>query len=408
MKSNHRSITGETCPRARKSALSASTGLAGFACIALFGLASPFGSEAQAQVLPTGPSVTAGSATVSSGAGTLTVNQTSHNTAINWRSFSVGPDNSVVFVQPNSSSIALNRVTGQDPSAILGSLSANGRVFLINPNGILFGTGAEVNVGGLVASTLDMSDADLMAGRYRFSGSGGAVLNQGSITADGGYVALLGASVSNEGLIQANLGNVTLAAGDAMTMDVAGDGLLNVTVDKGAVNALVRNGGLIRADGGQVLMTAQAAGSLLRTVVNNSGVIEARTLQNRGGTIRLLGDMESGTMEVAGTIDASAPDGGDGGFIETSAAKVTIADGAFVTTSAPFGLTGTWLIDPEDFTIAATGGNISGATLSALLVTNSVVIRTAPGADGFVAGTPPVTTLGTTAPGNGDIHVNDA
>jgi hypothetical protein len=155
-------------------------------------------------------------------------------------------------------------------------------------------------------------------------------------------------------------------------------------------------------------MTAQAAGSLLRTVVNNSGVIEARTLESSGGTIRLLGDMESGTMTVAGTLDASAPHGGDGGFIETSAARVMIDDGAFVTSAAPFGRTGTWLIDPEDFTVAATGGNITGAKLSDLLVTNSVVIRTAPGSDAAVDGTPPVTTLHTTAPGNGDIHINDA
>jgi large exoprotein involved in heme utilization and adhesion len=96
-----------------------------------------------------------------------------------------------------------------------------------------------VNVGGLVASTLGISDADFMAGRYAFSGSGGAVLNQGSINADGGYVALLGASVSNQGVIQANLGTVALAAGEAITLDVAGDGLLNVAIDKGAVNALV-------------------------------------------------------------------------------------------------------------------------------------------------------------------------
>jgi filamentous hemagglutinin family protein len=394
-------------PAPRKSALSASTALAGFGFLFGLGLLS-IGSEATAQSLPTGSSVSAGTATVSTGPGTMTITQSSQNVAINWQSFSIDRGNAVTFVQPNSTSIALNRVVGGDASAILGNLTANGRVFLINPNGILFGRGAEVNVGGIVASTLGLSDADFMAGRYRFSGSGGAVLNQGAINADGGTVALLGAHVSNEGLIQANLGNVTLAAGRAITLDVAGDGLLNVTVNEGAVNALVSNGGLIRADGGRVLMTAQAAGSLLRTAVNNSGVIEARTLENRNGTIMLLGDMESGTMNVAGRLDASAPNGGDGGFIETSAAHVTIADGAIVTTAAAAGRTGTWLIDPQDFTIAATGGNISGATLSALLVTNSVTISTQPGPDATVAGTPPVTSLNTAAPGNGDIHVNDA
>jgi filamentous hemagglutinin family protein len=353
------------------------------------------GSAAQAQSLPTGGSVSSGKATVSAGSKTLTVNQTSQNVALNWQTFSIGKDNAVVFVQPNSNSVALNRVLGADPSVILGSLTANGKVFLVNPNGILFGKGANVNVGGLVASTLGISDADFMSGRYAFSGSGGAVLNQGSINADGGYVALLGASVSNQGLIQANLGTVALAAGEAVTLDVAGDGLLNVAINKGAVNALVENGGVLRADGGRVMMTAQAAGALLRTVVNNSGIIEARTLENRNGTIMLLGDMQSGTMNVGGVFDASAAQGGDGGFIETSAATVNVADGVKVTTAAPFGKTGTWLIDPQDFTIAATGGNISGATLSAQLVTSSVVISTLPSA-------------GDNTGGAGDIHVNDA
>jgi filamentous hemagglutinin family protein len=332
-----------------KSALSASTAIARLAGLAIFGMA--VGTTAQAQSLPTGGSVSSGQATVSASPNTLTVNQTSQNVAVNWQTFSIGQDKAVVFVQPNSNSVALNRVLGADPSVILGSLTANGKVFLVNPNGILFGKGANVNVGGLVASTLGISDADFMAGRYAFSGNGGAVLNQGSINADGGYVALLGASVSNQGLIQANLGTVALAAGEAVTLDVAGDGLLNVAINKGAVNALVENGGVLRADGGRVMMTAQAAGALLRTVVNNSGIIEARTLENRNGTIMLLGDMQSGTMNVGGVFDASAAQGGDGGFIETSAATVNVADGVKVTTAAPFGKTGTWLIDPQDFTL---------------------------------------------------------
>ena len=203
---------------------------------------------------------------------------------------------------------------GPDPSSILGSLSANGRVFLVNPNGILFGQGAQVNVGALVASTRGISDANFMAGRYIFSGDGtGGVVSRGSINADGGYVALLGASVSNEGVISARLGTIALAAGNAMTLDVAGDGLLNVSVDQGAVNGLVANGGLIRADGGQVLLTAQAAGSLLQTMVNNTGVIRAQSIDTRNGTIRLLGDMQSGTVSVGGTLDVSGRGAGQTG-----------------------------------------------------------------------------------------------
>jgi filamentous hemagglutinin family protein len=390
-------------------ALFGSTGLPRFACLAALGLAAslPLAGGAWAQSLPTGGSVVAGTASIATGANSMTITQSSQSAALNWQNFSIAQGNSVVFVQPNANAVALNRVTGADASVILGSLSANGKVFLVNPNGILFGKSASVNVGGLVASTLAISDADFMAGNYKFAGSGGTVLNQGSITADHGYVALLGATVSNEGVIQANLGTVALAAGEAITLDVAGDGLLNVAIDKGAVNALVRNGGLLRANGGTVLMTAQAAGQLLHTVVNNTGVIEARTLQNRGGVIKLLGDMDSGTLAVGGVLDASAPGGGNGGFIETSAASVNIADDVRITTAAPYGTTGMWLIDPQDFTIGA-GGNISGATLSAMLVTNSVTITTSTGPNATVPGAPPLTTLNTASPGNGDIFVNDA
>src|SRR5487761_2613839 len=321
-----------------------------------------FGSNVDAG--PTGGVVSAGSANITSGVGTTTINQASQNVAINWQSFSIGQGEAVRFVQPNSSSVALNRVLGSDPSSILGSLSANGKVFLLNPNGILFGQGAQVNVGGLVASTLKLSDSDFMAGKYNFAGASTApILNQGSINADGGYVALLGANVSNQGVISAKLGTVALAAGNAMTLDMAGDGLLNVTVNQGAVNALVQNGGMIQADGGQVLLTAQAAGTLLQSVVNNTG------------TIRLLGDAQSGTVNVGGTLDASGTgagqtggsvgkavlwsndstraygsitarggaQSGDGGLIETSGHWLDVA-GITLSAGAPHGQSGTWLL----------------------------------------------------------------
>src|SRR5688572_9273344 len=190
--------------------------------LALSGLAVSvmlaFGTHAYA--LPAGGTVSAGGASIAGSAGTMTINQSTQNVAINWQSFSIGQTEAVQFVQPTSSSVALNRVLGADPSTILGSLSANGKVFLVNPNGILFGKGAQVNVAGLVASTMNIADADFMAGRYKFAGAGnGAVVNQGAINADGGYVALLGASVSNEGVITARLGTVALAAGSATTLD---------------------------------------------------------------------------------------------------------------------------------------------------------------------------------------------
>jgi hypothetical protein len=124
--------------------------------------------------------------------------------------------------------------------------------------------------------------------------------------------------------------------------------------------------------------------------VNNTGVIRAQTLENRNGTIMLMGDMQTGTVNVAGTLDASAPTGGAGGFIETSAAHVKIASGTRVTTAAAQGKTGTWLIDPVDFVISNTGGDIAATTLETQLVSNNIVITNSPGV------------------GNGDIFVNDA
>ena len=359
---------------------------------------------------PVGGTVAAGSAVIDSSGARTTITQTTPSAVINWQGFGIAAGESVRFQQPGSSSVALNRVVGPDPSAIFGSLSANGKVFLVNPSGVLFGPGASVNVGGLVASTLDITDGDFMGGRYSFNGSGrGTVVNHGTITADGGYVALLGTDVSNQGVISARLGSVALAAGQSITLDVLGDNLLNVTVDRAALDAVVRNGGLLRADGGQVLLTAQAAGSLLSSAVNNTGVIQAQTISSHKGVIRLLGNMANGSVDVAGTLDASAPHGGDGGFIETSAAHVRVQDGARVTTASLTGRTGEWLIDPQDFTIGSGAtDNISGATLSGLLVTSSVIIATATGPDVTVAGTPPVRHLNTAVAGNGDIFVNDA
>jgi filamentous hemagglutinin family protein len=290
-------------------------------------LALAFGADAYA--LPTGGAVSAGSATIASEPGKLTINQSSQNAAINWQSFSIGAAEAVRFVQPNASSVALNRVLGSDPSSILGSLSANGKVFLVNPNGILFGQGAQVNVGALVASTRDISDGNFMAGNYKFAGTGnGAVVNQGSINANGGYVALLGASVSNEGVIAARLGTVALAAGNAMTLDVAGDGLLSVMVNQGAVNALAQNGGLIQADGGKVLLTALSASDLLQSAVNNTGVIQAQSIENRNGSIWLMGDMQSGTVSMSGTLDASGRGAGrTGGSVTATAHHVGLFGG---------------------------------------------------------------------------------
>jgi filamentous hemagglutinin family protein len=334
---------------------------------------------------PLGGQVVSGSGHIGQSGALTTITQASPVLSLSWASFNIAPQETVDFVQPSASAIAVNRITGSNGTQILGHLNANGQVYLINPNGIVFGRGSQVNVGGLVASTLDVTDASLAGNSRTFSGAGsGSVQNEGTINAagdgtGGGYVALLGNHVVNQGSIRAQLGTVAMGAGNAATLTFQGDSLVHLQVDRSVLNSLAANGGLIRADGGQVLMSAGAADALLASVVNNTGVIEARTVQEHAGGITLLGGMAEGTVQIAGTLDASAPDGGNGGFIETSAAHVEVANSAKITTLAAHGLTGSWLIDPQDFTVAASGGDISGAVLSGNLATTDVTLQSSAG-----------------------------
>ena len=332
--------------------------------------------------LPTGGTVEAGTGSISQNGNAMTINQGSDKLAINWQSFSIGAGNSVTFNQPGSGSVALNRVLGSDVSVIQGALNANGQVFLVNPNGVLFSPTAQVNVGSIVASTLNISTADFMAGNYRFEGnSSNAIINQGNIqAANGGSIALIAATISNTGKLTANGGNVLLGAGSRVTLDLGGP--VKLEVEQSAIDALIEQGGAIKADGGRVYLTAKAAGDLASTVINHTGITEAHTLSTgEKGEIVLLGDMHNDRIQVAGTLDASAPKGGDGGFIETSAAHVAIDSAVKVTTAASTGKTGKWLIDPTDFTVSAgsaaqSTSGIGASTLQSALANNNVEIQT--------------------------------
>lgn len=417
---------------------------------------------------PTGGTVTSGAAAITTNGSTTTINQSTNKAIINWQSFSIAAGEKVQFIQPGATSVALNRVVGNSASNIYGTLSANGRVFLINPNGILFAPGAQVNVGGLVASTLNIADSDFLSGNYTFVGSGGSVINQGTITASD-HAVLIGQQVKNEGVIAARV--TALAAGSKVGLDFNGDKLLNVTVDTGALGGSAVNTGTITAAGGLVIMSAGTKDALLNTVVNNSGVIRAQSVNNVNGVIRLEGGtvLSSGTLDASGkaagqtggtvkvlgdtvtlafgsSIDVSGDAGGgialiggayqggsseyaatntavaagatitadaitsgnggqvvvwandttnfagtitarggsasgNGGSVETSGKqKLTIADTANVNTLASKGTGGKWLLDPADFTIAASGGDVTGTVLSAQLNTNGLVEMTIGGA----------------------------
>lgn len=284
-----------------------------------------------AQSLPTGGVVSAGAAQIGAPSGpSLQVNQTSQRAVINWTGFGIGQGNSVNFVQPNSAASTLNIVTGSDPSVIAGRMTANGSVFLINQNGIaITPTGLVDTRTGFVASTLGMDQNDFMSGRLRFAGKGARVSNEGQIlSGENGMVALLGSTVRNDGLIRAPLGKVGLGSGEAVTLDLNGDGFLQVSVPADTVAAdgqpLVANNGSIVADGGSVILRASAVRAAMRDAVNMPGTIQARSVSGQNGAVVLDGG--DGTLQLSGKVDVAGLEAdSSGGRIDVSAAQVTLA-----------------------------------------------------------------------------------
>lgn len=289
--------------------------------------------------LPTGGQIVGGQGSISTSGNQMTIHQQTQNMATNWHSFDIGKNNTVQFVQPNSSSVALNRVTGASGSQIMGILKANGQVFILNPNGVLFGKNARVDVGGLVASTKNISTTDFMKGQYTLSGSGnpGAqVVNQGSLTTSkGGYIVLAGERVSNSGTVTTPSGKTILAAGKTVTLQLDNGGLTSVSVNGSVVNALVENQGLISATNGQVYLTAKGQDMLLNTVVNNSGTVEAKGLANRGGEIVLNGG-DSGVVSQSGHLLADSQTG-QGGKITLEGQNIHLAGGSLTTATGKTG-----------------------------------------------------------------------
>ncbi|SIT65700.1 filamentous hemagglutinin family N-terminal domain-containing protein [Ectothiorhodosinus mongolicus] len=277
--------------------------------------------------LPTGGQIIAGSGSINQNGNTLTVTQDTQRMAANWNSFSIGQNNTVEFIQPSSSSVALNRVTGIEASILQGNMNANGHVILVNPNGIHITNTAQINVGGIIASTLDITTEDFMAGNYSFSGmSPGQIINQGNIqTPDGGTVAFIAAKITNTGTIHTPRGNTLMGAGSQVTLDLGGP--LKLRVDQAAVDALIESGGAIRADGGYILIEARAAGDLKSTVINHTGILEAKTLgTDDQGRIALKGDS---AIEVSGTLTTQAPQG-TGGTITVEAEHIHLTDTASI------------------------------------------------------------------------------
>ncbi len=396
------------------------------------------GAPAQAGgALPTNGQYVAGQGTIAGSTNGLTINQATNHGIINWQGFSIGAGNSVLF--NNGTGSTLNRVIGADISKIDGQLSATGSVYLINPQGIVIGPGGKVvTSGSFVASTRDISNNAFMSGgAMTASGtSNGDVVNAGAITSANGDAILVGRSISNSGTISAPNGTAALAAGNQIllqpvgsdpriavsggTGDATNSGTIaaaqaQLSSAGGNVYAIAgNNGGIVSATGtqtinGHVWLTAggttNVSGTVSATNANGSG----GTVTARGTDINVSGQVNASatqagqaggnvsvvaadTTTLAGTIKAQGGQGGAGGYVETSGEHLHVADSASISTTAEGGTTGTWLIDPQDFTIAASGGDITGATLSSELATTDVTILSSSGATA----------------GNGDIFVDDA
>ena len=302
---------------------------------------------------PAGGTVVGGAATIQGQGGpAVIVNQSSSSAIINWNTFNIGVNESVRFNQPSSSSVVLNRVTGGlGPSEILGTLTANGRVFVINRDGILFGPGSVVNTAGFLATTNDIRNRDFMAGRYNFNIPGrpdASIVNQGRITAtSGGFAALVAPGVRNSGTITATLGTVALASGNSFTLDLYGDKLITLAVnDQIAANvidvatgrplkSLVTNEGKIRANGGRVELTAAAARVVVDSVINTSGVIKANSIGRHNGMIVLSAATGASkpagaatqSIKISGTLSAAGrKKGTQGGTILVTGEDIKVAN----------------------------------------------------------------------------------
>ncbi|MBQ0961321.1 autotransporter-associated beta strand repeat-containing protein [Ideonella sp. 4Y11] len=296
--------------------------------------------DTAALALPQGAQVITGQVSVKPVApGQLLVQQGSQKAIVNWDRFSVDVGEWLRIQQPNSSAVLLNRVVGIDASALMGQISANGRVFLINPNGIVFGKGSRVDAGGFMATTLGMSDADFMAGRYLLSagnGQPGKLQADGVIDVHGGTLALVSPELSVGGRLQGQ--RVGLAAAERVQVDVEGDGLIFFNVANSKLDARLDVLGQVLAQGGGTVdMRAQARAGFADTVLNMNGVVQARSLGMKDGQVVIDGGSTGQTI-VRGQVDARGLAAGEqGGQVRVLGDKVGLFDHSLIDASGQAG-----------------------------------------------------------------------
>ncbi|MGC8528210.1 filamentous hemagglutinin N-terminal domain-containing protein, partial [Acidiphilium sp.] len=299
---------------------------------------------------PQGGTVVGGSATISQAPGTTTITQTSQRAAIDWQSFNLGSKARVTFNQPNAQAIALNRVIANNPSIIAGRIDANGRIVLVNQDGVVFTPGSEVNAESLVVSTSGISPKNFMAGKLIFDQQpkpGARIVNDGRITMkQAGLAAFVAPEVINRGTITAQLGHVVLAGASAFTLNLSGDGLISINVTQAVrqidlggrkVTALVTNEGTIIANGGRITLTARAVDGLIQQLLDVGGTLRADSVGRQPGAITIQG--VGGDLQVAGQLLARGETpGSSGGTIAVDATgNVSVASTARIDASGPAG-----------------------------------------------------------------------
>lgn len=377
----HGPVLARTSRLIRRVFLMGSTALAGVPAVGIIG---------DAAANPQGGVVVGGAISINQTSPTqLDVVQQSQRGIIDWRSFSIGANETTNFIQPLGG-VTLNRVVGDQASQIFGRLTATGTIFLVNQNGIVFGQGAQVDVGGLVATTANISNNNFMAGLFKFDQASplrsASVVNLGDISVrDAGLAAFVAPGVENAGVIEAKLGRVLLGGAETFAIDLAGDGLLSfslgapvqarpVNASGQPMEALATNSGTIKAEGGSVMIAARQAVKVVENVVNMSGRIEATSVEMRGGTVVLSGG-DSGRVAVSGQIDASGKDAGEkGGSVQVLGDVVALQAGSSVDVSGDIG-GGTALIGGDwqgggtaqraTTTTVATGASIAADAISA-------------------------------------------
>ena len=257
---------------------------------------------------PQNHQIITGNATVSQAENKMTINQTTPTTQIDWHSFDIGQNKEVEFIQPGENSVAYNRVTGGNASQIQGKLTANGKVYLANPNGVIITQGAQINVAGLLATTKDLEriSENGNSNSYQFTRKTkdgqvpkegevlkdgqvvkeGQVINEGKITAKD-FVVLNGDEVINKGDINATNGKVYLSSDYNFTFTLS-DSSISVALEDNAVQSIVKNEGSIKA--GEITLSAKGRKQALDSLVMNNGVLEATKVSSKNGKVVLSAD----------------------------------------------------------------------------------------------------------------------